>query len=253
MTTSLITAEKISISYGDDVLFRDLSISLDESEFIGLVGPNGAGKTTLLSALSGQFRPESGTVCHRDGDIYTANTAFKAKTGYVHENPFFYDYLTVEDTLRFTGKIKGIGRKLLELQIADILELTEMQNERYSFVSQLSMGMKKKLAIGAAFLGNPEIVFLDEAFVNIDFTALHKIKKHLGSFTNNSGTVILSTHILETVEKLCSRIVFLSDGCIVKDISSAELRTQLTEEHPDLESLLVSLRNQNEVNPGLPH
>ncbi len=234
---TLLTANRITLSYGDQSVFKEFSLKIESGTFIGLVGPNGAGKTTLMLGLSGQFKPLHGSVVFLDQDIYLHNLTYKEKTGYVHEHPFIYPYLTVTDYLYVVARLKKISTKTIDKEIDRILMDVCLDGEKDKPGSALSMGMQKKLALAAALLGLPRLLFLDEALNGIDIESAFRIKAVLQRYVRNGGTVLLSTHAIEVVEKLCDRYVILQSGKVVGDIDAGQYRQQ----QGDLESYIIGL------------
>jgi len=147
--------EHIRLSYGPAVIISDLSSKITGSEFIGLIGPNGAGKTTFLKALAGQFRPDNGTIAFNNHNIYHHNLEYKQQIAYVHENPFLYPWLTVEEFMRFVAGVRRISEPEAGRQIERLLDLHRITTERNKPTAELSMGNRKKTAIAAARLGDP--------------------------------------------------------------------------------------------------
>ncbi len=248
MTTEenpVIEIDSVDIAYDENPVIKDLSTKIYPGSFVGLVGPNGAGKTTLLLAMSGQFKPRRGQILFNKTDIYEKNIEFKRVIGYVHEIPFFYPYLTVEDSLHFVADVKGVSQRNAESQINSLLRATSMWEERHKLTSALSMGMRKKCTIAAAMLGSPKILFLDEALAGVDFETAFKIKDALRDFVKEGGIVILSTHILEIVEKLCDRYMVLKNGRIIADLEANEFKKYVRPVgEKDLESFLIKLLDE---------
>ncbi|MDH3217152.1 MAG: ABC transporter ATP-binding protein [Candidatus Krumholzibacteria bacterium] len=222
----LIRIEDIEVSYGNSPVVSGLSTAIEAGTLVGLIGPNGAGKTTLMLSAAGQFRPVRGHVYFEGSDVYEHNRAFKKNVGYVHEDPFFYPYLTAEEFLRFVAEVKSVPEDDVEGQIHSLLKLVDLWEERAKVTSALSMGMRKKLAIAAAMAGKPRILFLDEALNGIDIESSYRIKRSLRDFAAAGGAVILSTHTLEVVEKLCDRYLLLKKGRIIADLKADEFTGQ---------------------------
>jgi ABC-2 type transport system ATP-binding protein len=218
----LIRIEDIAVSYGDGPVIRGLSTNIEGGTLVGLIGPNGAGKTTLLLSAAGQFKPVRGHVYFEGSDVYEHNRDYKGKVGYVHEDPFFYPYLTAEDFMRFVAGVKSVPEDDVEGQIHSLLKLVDLWAEREKVTSALSMGMRKKLAIASAMVGKPRILFLDEALNGIDIESTYRIKRSLRDFVAAGGAVILSTHTLEVVETLCDRYVLLKEGRVIADLKADE-------------------------------
>lgn len=237
----MLNIQNISVSYEAKKIIHDLTLAVSSGEFMALLGPNGAGKSTLLHAISGQMQPDSGRIDFLGQDIYQHNLDYKKQIGFVHEIPFFYANLTTEEFVQFVGKIKSLPLSIEKA--SELLEKVNLADERHKLTSELSMGMRKKLAIAAALIGLPKIIFLDEALNGIDFESAFQIKSVLKTFVKNGSTVILSTHGLEVVEKLCDRFVILNDGKIVSDMTTEELNKEAV---LDLESHLLNLMNKTQ-------
>lgn len=239
MSHELIVKD-IVVGYGGAPIIKGLSVTLSPGTFIGLLGPNGAGKSTMLLAISGQFRPESGSIYYAGKNIYQENLWFKSRIGFVHETPFLYPDLTVEDFIRFVAGIKKVPIENLDSETSVLLEKLLLTEERYKLTSNISLGMRKKLALASALLGPPEILFLDEALNGVDFESAFRIKALLKEFVAQGGIVILSSHVLEIVEKLCERNLIFKDGSLIADLSAEELEKLKAKDH-GLEGYLVGL------------
>ena len=223
MTETLLNADQIAVGYGDTLIIRNLSLEIGRGEFVGLIGANGAGKTTLLLALSGQCEPRRGTVSIRGDDAYAHNLSCKKRLGFVHEDPFFYSHLSAEEFLYFVARVRQMEASAARLRIESLIETLHLTRHRNKPTSMLSMGMRKKLALAAGILNEPELLFLDEALNGVDLESAFAIKVMLEEFVAAGGTVILSTHVLEVVERLADRYVLMKDGDIISDQSTANL------------------------------
>ncbi len=224
MTSMLLQAEGVSIGYGENTVIRDLSLEIERGTFVGLLGANGAGKTTLLLALSGQYEPRRGRVLLGGIDAYRQNLACKRKIGFVHEDPFLYPYLTVEEFLYFIARVRRIDRDEAGGRIEELLDTLQLVPQRSKPTQHLSMGMRKKLALAAALLARPELLFLDEALNGVDLESAFAIKQMLRDFVACGGAVILSTHALEVLEKLADRYVLMRHGDIIAEASAETLK-----------------------------
>lgn len=231
----LLEAERITVGYDGPPVIEDLTVSVHTRSFVGLIGPNGAGKSTLLKCLAGQFRPESGRVFYRDLDVYQENVEFKRLISYVHENPFFYPYLNAEEFLDFISRIKRVPKEDIPEKVESVLSTVQLLDQKKKLTADFSLGMRKKLAIGAAMLGDPGLIFLDEALSGIDVEGVFQIKQWLADLAVDGGTVILSSHTLEVLEKICDRFLVLKGGKIIADLKSDQFQT------PDLESRILQL------------
>ncbi|RPH92019.1 MAG: ABC transporter ATP-binding protein [Calditrichaeota bacterium] len=226
----LVTVSRVDLHYGGPPVIHHVSFDGEAGQLIGLVGPNGAGKTTLLLALSGQFRPAGGEIYCFGQDIYLQNLLYKKQISYVHESPFFYNHLTVIESLQFIARIKHVNNQSADEQIERLLQAGSLEKERNKLTSQLSFGMRKKLAIIAALMGNPRIIFLDEALNGVDIESSFTIKELLKAYVKEGGLVFLSTHIVEIVEKLCDRYLVLKNGELIADRPAAKGVADLEQE-----------------------
>ncbi|HEX9935192.1 MAG TPA: ABC transporter ATP-binding protein, partial [bacterium] len=184
--------------------------------------------------LSGQFRPRSGIVRFKGQDIYERNLETKREIGYVHEEPFLYPHLTAEEHLTCIARMKKIRPAESGRQIPDLLDAFGLIEVRRKLTARLSLGMRKKLALASAMLGDPQILFLDEALSGLDVEGLHRVKTTLKEFTERGGTVLLSSHNLDLMEKLCGRYALLRRGRLIADLDRRAIQS-------DLESRVLAL------------
>jgi ABC-2 type transport system ATP-binding protein len=237
---SLLEAREIELGYGGTPVVRDLSLEIERGSFIGLMGANGAGKTTLLLGLSGQYAPSTGEVHFEGNSIYghasagrraneAQNRAYKERISFVHENPFLYPYLAADEFLYFIARVKRLEPDRAQDQIDSLLGTLDLSPHRHKPTANLSTGMRKKLALAAAMLGTPDLLFLDEALNGVDLESAYAIKNLLRDFVARGGTVILSTHVLEVLEKLADRYLLMRDGKIAVDLDAQTLRAEAGE------------------------
>ncbi len=236
----ILRIKDIDLSYNEKNVLEKVSFDICPGLFIGLLGANGAGKSTLLLAMSGQFQPVRGMISFCDNDIYQQNRLYKQHIGFVHEHPFLYPGLNVLEFMAFVGTVKKVEKTRLDRQIPELLEEVNLTDQSHKVCAKLSQGMRKKLIIASAFLGRPRIVFLDEALNGIDLESIYKIKRMFRTFVNDGGTIILATHILEVLEKICDRFLILSDRKLAVDLSDAEIQ-QMKKQDPlfDLERYVI--------------
>ncbi len=239
-----LKAENIIFSFDKEPVLKDITLDIEHSSFIGLIGPNGAGKTTLLHILSGQLKPETGSVVFKGEDIYLKNLEFKKQIGFVHEEPFFYPYMTVKEFMYFLAGLKSIHKSEQETMISILLKSVSLFEEKDKLTNTLSMRMKKKLSIAGAMIGQPKILFLDEALNGIDIESAYNIKQILTDFAANGGTIIISTHVLEVLEKICDRYIVLKAGEILAQFSADDFNQEKnTNSNIDLEKRIIQLLN----------
>jgi ABC-2 type transport system ATP-binding protein len=210
--------------FGDLAAVDGIDLVVPRGSFYGFLGPNGAGKSTTIKCLTGLLRPTAGTFRILDLDPIADPVAVKKKIGVVPEDLALFDRLSGEETLSFIGQVYGIDARSMRSRSAELLELMDLTSVARDLVADYSHGMRKKIALAAALLPAPRLLFLDEPFEGIDAVASRQIKELLAEFVRNGGTIFLTTHILEIVERLCDHIGVIHKGRLVAQGSLAELR-----------------------------
>jgi ABC-2 type transport system ATP-binding protein len=233
-TPHAIQTTDLSKSYGKTKAVHNLNLTVQKGEFFGFLGPNGAGKTTTIKLLTGQIRPDSGHGYVLGIDI-TNPIPVKKAVGIVPEVVILPSFLTVQEYLEFVCRVRSINTD----KITFWLEFTGLNRNQTTLCKDLSQGMKQKLSFAAAFIHEPELVFLDEPFADVDPVMQNKLKKFLREYIENKGTIFLSTHILEIAQKLCSRIAVITQGTIVETGTI----TQLLSKGENLEEVFINLVN----------
>jgi ABC-2 type transport system ATP-binding protein len=192
--------------------------------FYGFLGPNGAGKSTTIKCLTGLLRPTAGTFTLLGINPVTDPLGVKKTVGVVPEDLALFDRLTGAETLSFVGQVHGIDRVELRERSKELLALMDLTKAANDLVADYSHGMRKKIALSAALLPAPRLLFLDEPFEGIDAIASRQIKDLLTAYVKGGGTVFITTHILEIVERLCDHIGIIHKGRLVAQGSMDELR-----------------------------
>ena len=211
-------------AFGDFVAVHGIDLLVPRGSFYGFLGPNGAGKSTTIKCLTGLLRPSGGT-CEILGMNPLADPVMvKRHVGVVPEDLALFDRLTGAETLSFVGQVHGIDRNEVRERSLELLTLMDLTSAANDLVADYSHGMRKKIALSAALLPAPRLLFLDEPFEGIDAIASRQIKELLTAFVKGGGTVFLTTHILEIVERLCDHIGIIQKGRLVAQGSMAELR-----------------------------
>ena len=205
-----------------------VSFSLKPGELVGLVGPNGAGKSTTFRCIVGLQRPDTGTVRIAGTDIHQNRVDALRKIGYVGQDARTYQYLTGEEVLRVNGQIRELDPELLNERIAFLLDLFNLEDASHRLVHHYSGGMARKLAIAAAVIHRPPIVLLDESFAGLDPESTEAIRRHLDMLREDGTTVLLSSHVLDMLERWVSRVIVLAKGRIVEDLSRDALDEKLS-------------------------
>jgi ABC-2 type transport system ATP-binding protein len=201
-----------------------IDLAVPAGSFYGFLGPNGAGKSTTIKCLTGLLRPGSGTMRILGIDPLTDPVAVKRRIGVVPEDLALFDRLTALETLIFVSQIHGIDPATAKARADDLLTLMDLAAARSTLVTDFSHGMRKKLSLAAALLPAPKLLFLDEPFEGIDAVASRQIKDLLQTFVARGGTIFLTSHILEIVERLSTHIGVIAKGRLVAQGDIASLR-----------------------------
>jgi ABC-2 type transport system ATP-binding protein len=209
----MIEVEGLTRYYGDFAAVRGISFRMEPGEVVGLVGPNGAGKTTTLRCLVGIIRPSEGTVRIAGHDMVKDPLAAKAALAFVPDEPQLFPHLTVAEHMQFIGRIYNVSD--VETHMTALLDELELADRRDSLPDELSRGMKQKLAIACGLLHDPRALLLDEPLTGLDPGAIRRMKQTIRQRADNGAAVVLSSHLLNLVEELCSRIIVIQKGEVV--------------------------------------
>jgi ABC-2 type transport system ATP-binding protein len=224
VTTALaISSAGLRKAFGDLVAVDGIDLAVPRGSFYGFLGPNGAGKSTTIKCLTGLLRPTGGTFRILDMDPIADPVSVKRRIGVMPEDLALFDRLSGAETLSFVGQVHGLGAASLRDRSAELLALMDLTAAAGELVADYSHGMRKKIALAAALLPAPRLLFLDEPFEGIDAIASRQIKDLLAAFVRGGGTVFLTSHILEIVERLCDHIGIIHKGRLVAQGSLAEL------------------------------
>jgi len=202
-----------------------IDLAVPAGSLYGFLGPNGAGKSTTIKCLTGLLRPTSGSMAILGIDPSVDAVSVKRRIGVVPEDLALFDRLTAEETLTFVAQVHGIDSTTAKQRSADLLEVMDLKSAGTTLVTDFSHGMRKKLSLAAALLPAPKLLFLDEPFEGIDAVASRQIKDLLLSFVGRGGTIFLTSHILEIVERLSTHIGVIAHGKMVAQGRIDELRS----------------------------
>ncbi|MGE5812868.1 MAG: ABC transporter ATP-binding protein [Acidobacteriota bacterium] len=210
--------------FGDNPAVDGIDLAVPAGSFYGFLGPNGAGKSTTIKCLTGLLRPTSGDMRILGIDPAQDPVAIKRRIGVMPEDLALFDRLTARETLDFVGQVHAIDRDELRQRTDELLDLMALRDASETLVADYSHGMRKKLSLAAALLPAPKVLFLDEPFEGIDAIASRQIKDLLHSFVSRGGTIFLTSHILEIVERLCDHIGIIAKGKLVAQGTLQELK-----------------------------
>ena len=192
-----------------------VDLDVPAGSFFGLVGPNGAGKTTTLRMTTGLLRPDAGTAFVDGVDVWQAPVDAKARMGVLPEDLRLFDRLSGSELLAYTGELRSMDRAVIAARSAELLEVLGLQEAAGTMVVDYSQGMRKKIGLAAALLHAPRVLFLDEPFESVDPVSARTIRSVLQRFTERGGTVVFSSHVMDTVERLCDHVAIMSAGRLV--------------------------------------
>jgi ABC-2 type transport system ATP-binding protein len=219
-----IAAQGLYKRFGALMAVNNVSIHVREGEFFGFLGPNGAGKSTTIGMLCGMLRPDAGWIQIAGYDLKTQPLEVKAHIGVLPEETNLYERLTGREFLLFAGQMYGLSREEAEARATDLLERMELIEAKNKLIVDYSMGMKKKAALASALIHRPKVMFLDEPFNGIDPVSVRAIRNMLRQLTLRGTTIFISSHVMEVIERLCSRVAIINKGSIVGEGTLADLR-----------------------------
>lgn len=219
-----IQTQGLRRTFGELVAVDGIDLAVPQGSFYGFLGPNGAGKSTTIKCLTGLLRPSGGSMTILGLDPEKDAVEVKRRVGVMPEDLALFDRLSAAETLAFVGQVHGLDRATLASRSEELLELMDLRDAARTLVADYSHGMRKKLALAAALLPAPRLLFLDEPFEGIDAVASRQIKTLLASFVETGGTIFLTSHILEIVERLSDHIGIIHEGRLVAQGSVQELR-----------------------------
>lgn len=221
-----IRAEGLRKAFGTRVAVDDVSIAVRAHELVGLLGPNGAGKTTTLSMLSGILKPDAGSVTIAGQDLQRAPLAARRQVGLVPQSIALYPALTAVENLSFFGKIQGLAKAKSSARTKELLEAVGLADRAADSVEGFSGGMKRRLNLACGMVHSPEVLLLDEPTVGVDPQSRGRIFDVVVDAAAHGAAILYSTHYMEEVERICTRVILIDHGRIVADGTTAELIEQ---------------------------
>lgn len=240
----ILTIKNLRKNYGSKEVLKGLDLQVSRGEIIGYIGPNGAGKSTTVKIILGIEEGYTGEIKLFGNDLLEDKIDYKKKIGYVPEIAEVYDNLTAHEYLTFIGELYGLDFDLVDYKAKRLMELFGIGEVYHARISSFSKGMKQKLLIISSLLHNPELLFLDEPINGLDANSVMVFKEILTQLAKQGKTIFYSSHIMDVVEKISSRIILLNGGRIVADGSFSELKNQNTE--GTLEEIFNQLTGFNE-------
>ncbi|PKL74721.1 MAG: multidrug ABC transporter ATP-binding protein, partial [Candidatus Melainabacteria bacterium HGW-Melainabacteria-1] len=227
-----IQTQSLNRHFGDFQAVQNLNLEVPQGAFFGFLGPNGAGKSTTIKMLTGLLQPSSGQIQILGQDIWKHPELIKRQIGVVPEKLHLFERLTAQEYLEFVGAMYGSDQALTLKRSAELLELMELDERRELLIADFSHGMKKKLALAAALIHNPRLLFLDEPFEGVDAVSARILRDLLTDLTTRQVTIFLTSHILEIVEKLCDHLAIIHKGRLIAIGRMDEVLARLGDDQP---------------------
>jgi ABC-2 type transport system ATP-binding protein len=242
----VIEVDGLQKLYGDFPAVENLSFQVGPGEVLGLVGPNGAGKTTTIRSIAGIIIPTRGRIRIAGHDLAEDPVAAKSALAFIPDEPHLFEYLTVEEHLRFVARLYRIGD--VSPRIPGLLEELDLADKRGALPGELSRGMKQKLAIACGLLHEPRALLLDEPLTGLDPVGIRRMKATIMRRAAEGTAVILSSHLLHLVEEICTRVLVMQRGRVVAFGTIAQIvagRPELQDR--TLEHVFLALIGQEET------
>ncbi|BAQ12826.1 ABC transporter [Clostridium botulinum B2 128] len=234
----VVSIRNLKMSYGNKEVLKGINLDVNKGEIIGYIGPNGAGKSTTVKIMLGLVKGYEGEVKIFGNNISYDNVGYKHKIGYVPENGEIYDNLTAYEYITFLGEIYGMELEGVNNKAKKLMSLFGIGEAYHSRISSYSKGMRQKLLIISSLIHNPDILFLDEPLSGLDANSVLVFKEVLSKLASEGKTIFYSSHIMEVVEKISSRIILLNNGQIAADGTFEELKKK------NMEGSLEQIFNQ---------
>src|SRR5216110_3529108 len=224
MTEVAIRTQKLSRTFGALTAVDSVDLQVTPGQFFGFLGPNGAGKSTTIKILTGLLAPTSGSIELLGVDFDANPVEVKRQIGVVPEGMGLFERLTGSEYLKFVGRMYGLDRATTQRRSEELLDFMQLADRPKTMIADYSHGMQKKLALAAAVIHGPRILFLDEPFEGVDALAAGALKALLARMTERGTTIFLTSHVLEIVERLCSHVAIIHKGRLVAQGSIQDLR-----------------------------
>lgn len=232
-------------SYRGIPAVEDVSFKVSAGEIAGFLGPNGAGKSTTVKVVTGMLQPNRGRVLFNGRDIRDDMVAFRQVLGYVPEEAHLYSYLSGLEYLQLVGRLRGIGERALMAKATQLLRLLSLESWQHSPISSYSKGMRQRVLIAAALLHDPQLLIFDEPLSGLDVLSARLFKDLMEKLAAEGKTILYISHVLETVEQVCNRVIVIAKGRVLADAKPTELVGLM--QLPNLESVFAQLVQQQDT------
>ena len=242
MSIKLIEAKNLKKSFGDFVAVDNINLTVERGEVVGFLGPNGAGKSTTMKMLTGFLEPDGGEIFIEGIDLKTKPLEAKKSIGYLPEGAPSYSDMEVSEFLSFVGKMRGLNNnELLNTRLSDMAEQINLKDVWHKPIETLSKGFKRRVGIAQALIHDPDILILDEPTDGLDPNQKYEMRDLIKKISTNKA-IVISTHILEEVEAVCSRTVIIANGQLLANETPDNLGKQFNKKN------MFSLKVANKLN-----
>jgi ABC-2 type transport system ATP-binding protein len=241
----MLEVRDVTKRYGALAAVSHVSFIVKPGEVLGYLGPNGSGKSTTVKMIVGLMPPTTGAILFDGEDIQDCLVGYKAQVGYVPEEAHVYTYLTGPEYLRLCGRLRGISAGPLEQKIDRFLRLFGLDSDYHAPLASFSKGMRQKILLSAALLHNPRVIVLDEPVSGLDVSTALVLRAMVTALAADGRIIFYSSHELETIEKISTRVIILRSGHVVADDSASRLRELM--HAPSLEDVFSQLAVKENV------
>jgi ABC-2 type transport system ATP-binding protein len=241
----MLEAQGLTKYYGSVLAVQSIDFSLEPGQVLGYLGPNGSGKSTTVKMLIGLLQPTSGKVLFHGKNIQQDLAGYRKHLGYVPEEANLYPYLTGYEYLELVGTLRGMSPARMKIKIDSFLELLSLYPHRHVALSSYSKGMRQRILLISALMDNPDVLILDEPLSGLDVTSALIFKNLIQSLSAKGKTIFYCSHVLEVVEKVCSRLLILRKGQVIASGSTEEVRQRIGQ--TSLEHIFLQLVEDRDV------
>lgn len=245
-STAALSIRSLGKRFGEKVAVNGISLDVPTGSFFGLVGPNGAGKTTALSMATGLMRPDAGQAWIHGIDVWAEPMKAKASLGVLADGVRLFDRLSGRQLVTYSGLLRGMDRATVDERTEDLLRVLDLADAGSKLVVDYSAGMTKKIALATALIHSPRVLVLDEPFEAVDPVSAANIRDILSDYVAHGGTVIVSSHVMDLVQRMCSHVAVIANGNLLTAGSVDEVRGDMS-----LEDRFVDLVGGRGTNEGL--
>lgn len=242
--TPALSIRSLGKRFGEIVAVNGISLDVPAGSFFGLVGPNGAGKTTALSMATGLLRPDAGQVWLNGIDVWAEPLRAKAAMGVLADGVRLFDRLSGRQLVTYAGLLRGMDRDTVKERTDDLLRVLDLEDAGNKLVVDYSAGMSKKIALATALIHSPRVLVLDEPFEAVDPVSAANIRDILADYVAHGGTVIVSSHVMDLVQRMCSHVAVIAGGNLLAVGTVDEVRAGASLEERFVD--LVGGRGNNE-------